>query len=94
MVENYVFSFFPDPPADTPPSGLLRFLSNSSSREKPGPVWTEGVGNVNGLGNILLSGPDRPKFHSEKKLDGDGRSASETNRLGRADMGVSILLLP
>lgn len=42
---------------------------------------------------MLLSGPDRPKPHSGKKLDGDGRSASETNRLGRAEIGVSILLL-
>jgi hypothetical protein len=40
---------------------------------------------------MLESGPDRPKPHSGKKLEGDGRRASDTNRLGRADMGVSIL---
>lgn len=42
---------------------------------------------------MLVSGPDRPKPHSGKKLDGDGRRASETKRLGRAEIGVSILLL-
>lgn len=42
---------------------------------------------------MLLSGPERPKPHSEKKLDGDGRRASETKRLGSAEMGVSMLLL-
>lgn len=42
---------------------------------------------------MLLSGPEeRPKPHSEKKLDGDGRRASETKRLGRAEIGVSMLL--
>ena len=76
-----------------PPSGLLRFLSGSSSREKPGPVGPDGVGKVSGLGSMLLSGPDRPKPHSGKKLEGDGSSASETNRLGNAEMGVSMLLL-
>lgn len=40
---------------------------------------------------MLESGPDRPKPHSGKKLEGDGRSASDTKRLGKADMGVSIL---
>lgn len=53
----------------------------------------DGVGNVRGLGSILLSGPVRPKPHSGKKLDGDGSSASETKRLGSAEMGVSMLLL-
>lgn len=42
---------------------------------------------------MLVSGPDLPKPHSGKKLDGDGRRASETNRLGKAEIGVSILLL-
>ena len=76
-----------------PPSGDLRFLSCSSSLEKLGPDCTAGVGNVSGLGSMLLSGPERPKPHSEKKLDGDGRRASETKRLGSAEMGVSMLLL-
>lgn len=40
---------------------------------------------------MLESGPERPKPHSGKKLEGDGRSASDTNRLGRAEMGVSML---
>lgn len=90
---NHVFNFFPGASVVTPPSGLLRFLSISSSLAKPGPVGTEGVGKVSGLGNMLVSGPDRPNPHSGKKLDGDGRSASDTNRLGRAEIGVSILLL-
>lgn len=42
---------------------------------------------------MLLSGPERPKPHSEKKLDGDGRSVSDTKRLGSAEIGVSMLLL-
>lgn len=42
---------------------------------------------------MFVSGPERPKPHSGKKLDGDGRRASETKRLGRAEIGVSILLL-
>lgn len=42
----------------------------------------------------MLSGPERPNPHSAaKKLDGDGSSASETKRLGNADIGVSMLLL-
>lgn len=51
------------------------------------------MGKVSGLGNMLLSGPVRPKPHSEKKLDGDGSRASDTKRLGSAEMGVSMLLL-
>lgn len=43
---------------------------------------------------MFESGPERPNPHSGKKLDGDGRRfASDTKRLGRADMGVSILLV-
>jgi hypothetical protein len=42
---------------------------------------------------MFVSGPDLPNPHSGKKLDGDGRRASDTNRLGRAEIGVSILLL-
>lgn len=42
---------------------------------------------------MLLSGPDLLKPHSGKKLEGDGRSASDTKRLGSAEIGVSILLL-
>lgn len=42
---------------------------------------------------MLVSGPDLPNPHSGKKLDGDGRRASDTNRLGKAEMGVSMLLL-
>lgn len=42
---------------------------------------------------MLVSGPERPIPHSGKKLDGDGRRASETKRLGSAEIGVSILLL-
>jgi hypothetical protein len=74
----------------------LRFLSCSSSREKLGPLGTAGVGKVRGLGKRFESGPERPKPHSGKKLEGDGRRLSETNRLGRAEMGVSMLfeLLP
>ena len=41
-----------------------------------------------------MSGPDRLNPHSEKKLDGEGKRASETNRLGKAEMGVSMLLPP
>jgi hypothetical protein len=40
---------------------------------------------------MLESGPERPKPHSGKKLEGDGRRASDTKRLGRADIGVSML---
>jgi hypothetical protein len=38
----------------------------------------------------------RPKPHSGEKLDGDGSSPFSTNRLGSAEIGVSIsrLLLP
>lgn len=74
-------------------SGLLRFLSCSSSREKPGPLCTAGVGKFNGLGNKFESGPERPNAaqSSAKKLDGDGRRASDMNRLGRAEIGVSCL---
>lgn len=46
---------------------------------------------MRGLGSMLESGPDRPKPHSGKKLEGDGRRASDTKRLGKADMGVSML---
>ena len=46
---------------------------------------------MRGLGSMLESGPDRLKPHSGKKLEGDGRRASDTKRLGRADMGVSML---
>ena len=46
---------------------------------------------MSGLGNKFESGPERPKPHSGKKLDGDGRRASETKRLGRAEIGVSML---
>jgi hypothetical protein len=91
--ECYVFAFFTAASALGPLSGLLRFLSCSSSRPNPGPFWIAGVGKVRGLGSIALSGPDRPKPHSGKKLDGDGSSASETNLLGNADIGVSMLLL-
>lgn len=76
-----------------PVSSFLRFLSLSSSREKLGPVCADGVGNVRGLGSMLLSGPVRPKPHSGKKLDGEGKRASDTKRLGNAETGVSILLL-
>lgn len=90
---NHVFVFLDAPSPDGPLSGVLRFLSCSSSRAKPGPVCAAGVGKVKGLGSMLVSGPDRPNPHSGKKLDGDGRRASETKRLGRAEMGVSMLLL-
>lgn len=83
------FLFAPSPP--DPPSGLFLFLSCSSSREKPGPLGTAGVGKVRGLGSMLESGPERPKPHSGKKLEGEGRRASDTKRLGKADMGVSML---
>lgn len=89
----YVLVFLDVPSADGPLSGVFRFLSCSSSREKPGPVCAAGVGKASGLGNMLESGPDRPNPHSGKKLDGDGRRASDTKRLGRAEMGVSMLLL-
>jgi len=93
-LRNQVFSLFVGPSVAAPPSGLFRFLSNSSSLGgNPGPVCTDGVGKVSGLGNMLLSGPDLLKPHSGKKLDGDGRRASDTKRLGSAEMGVSILLL-
>lgn len=96
-VARYVsqdLTFFTIPSNGGPLSGLLRFLFASSSREKLGPVGTAGVGNVNGLGSMFVSGPaDLPKPHSGKKLDGDGKRASETNRLGSAETGVSILLL-
>lgn len=85
--------FLDVPSADGPLSGVLRFLSCSSSRANPGPVCAAGVGNARGLGNMFVSGPDLPNPHSGKKLDGDGRRASETNRLGKAEIGVSILLL-
>lgn len=39
---------------------------------------------------VMLSVPERGKFHSEKKVDGEG-SISETKRLGSAEMGVSAL---
>jgi len=88
-----VFAFLLAPSPPDPLSGLLRFLSCSSSREKLGPLWTAGVGKFSGLGNKFESGPERPKAQSSaKKLDGDGRSASDINRLGRADIGVSCLI--
>lgn len=73
-------------------SELLRFFSASSSRINPGAVWVAGV-KVTGLGRIFVSGPVRPKPHSGKKLEGEGRRASETNRLGSADIRVSIFWL-
>ena len=42
---------------------------------------------------MLLSPPDRPMFHSEKKDEGEGSKPSATNLDGNADIGVSILLL-
>ena len=87
----HVFGFLCAPSPADPLSGLFLFLSCSSSREKLGPLCTAGVGKVRGLGSMLESGPERPKPHSGKKLEGDGRRASDTKRLGRADMGVSML---
>lgn len=41
----------------------------------------------------MLSTPDRPMVHSEKKEEGDGSKPSATNLDGNADIGVSMLLL-
>lgn len=89
---RYALGFLAAPSSVDPPSGLLRFLSCSSSLAKLGPLCTAGVGKVRGLGSKLESGPDRPKPHSGKKLEGEGSRLSDINRLGRADSGVSAVL--
>lgn len=52
------FSFNPEPDCD------CEFECELIALENPGPFVTIGVGNVSGLGNTLLSGPERPKPHS------------------------------
>lgn len=91
LVQGFNFLFAESSSGDAS-SGQSRFLSCSSSRPKLGPFCTAGVGKVRGLGRRLESGPERPKPHSGKKLEGDGRRASDTKRLGRAEIGVSIVL--
>jgi hypothetical protein len=64
----------------------------ASSLRKLGPVPTTGVVKLKpfkGLGSVLLS----RGFQSGKKLLGLGRNSLLRNREGRAETGVSIMLL-
>lgn len=90
---RHVFSLFVAPPSEPSVSGLFRFVLSASSRRKDGPGMI-GVWKLSGLGSRFDSPllRPRPKSHSGQRLDGDGNKVSARKRLGRADMGVSILL--
>lgn len=75
-------------------SGLLRLVApvDASSRRKLGPWVARGVEKFRGLGNVLLSPPVRLNQNGSKLL-GLGRNSLFRNRDGRADAGVSMLML-
>ena len=60
---HHVFTFFASANLSSLPF-LFSPEFSCSPLPNPGPVCMTGVGNVNGLGSILLSGPLLPKPHS------------------------------